>query len=136
MDTELHRADPNIRRWATPVFVVVALLGGIAVWALDAWLDARAVDAAGFDAMLLVAAGVVAVLATVAFGLALALWQEAQRIRREDRFPASDMRTLRDVPVRHGVEARRMARSMVAGAALAALTGAGILAWGWRLVTL
>lgn len=137
MNVEIHRADPGFRRWAPLLFLAIAVLGGVAVWALDAWLDARARDGNGsLDAMMLVAVGLVVVLAAVSFGLAVALWQEARLIRREDRFPASDMRTLRDVPVRHGQEARRYAAVMQAGAALAALAGAAILFWGWRMLEL
>jgi MFS superfamily sulfate permease-like transporter len=133
MNVEIHHADPGFRRWAPLVLVAVLVLGGIGVWALDAWLDARA-RTDGNDAMLLVAVGLVVVLASVSFGLAVALWQEAGLIRREDRFPASDMRTLRDVPVRHGNEARRYASAMRAGAVVAGAAGLGILFWGWRML--
>jgi hypothetical protein len=137
MDIEMHRADPVFRRRAPWLFGAVVVLGAIAMWALYAWLDARPHDAsAGGDAMVLVATGLVGVLAAVSFGLALALWQEAARIRREDRFPASDMRTLRDVPILHGAAARRYAGWMSAGAAVAAAAGVGILYWGWRLYSL
>lgn len=137
MDIELHRADPVFRRRAPWLFGAVVVLGAIGMWALYAWLDARLQDAtSGGATMMMLATGLVALLAAVSFGLAVALWQEASRIRREDRFPASDMRTLRDVPVRHGASARRYAGWMTAGAVLAALAGGAVLYWGWRIYAL
>ena len=138
MSVEVHRADPKFRRLAPLWLLGTAILGGLAVWGLHQWLQARLARAAGseVDGLLIVMGGVVVVLATVSLGLAHSLWQEAARIRREDRFPPSDMRTLRDVPVRHGLEARRAAVWMRWGAMFAAAGGVGILVWGYRLIRL
>jgi hypothetical protein len=136
MTMEMHRADPRSRRLAPLLLLGVAVLGVAAVWALKAWLGSNAAPSGAPDTLLLLAAGIVIVLATVSFALAVVLWQEGGRIRREDRFPPSDMRTLRDVPVRHGAAARRVAGMMRGGAVCAALAGAGVLAWGYRLLRL
>ena len=135
MNVEVHHADPRFRRIASFVLVGVLLLGGLALWALRDWLDARA-GVADYEGLLMLSAGLVVVLAAVSFGIAVALWLEARRIRREDRFPPSDMRTLRDVPIRHGALALRYARFMVAGAIVAGLAGFAILVWGYRLIRL
>ena len=135
MNVEVHHADPRFRRIATFVLIGVLLLGGLALWALRDWLATRA-GLADYEGLLMLSAGLVVVLATVSFGIAVALWLEARRIRREDRFPPSDMRTLRDVPIRHGQHALRYARYMQAGAIVAGLGGGAILVWGYRLIRL
>jgi hypothetical protein len=132
MSVELHSADPKFKRLAPFLLGAIVVAGGTAVWLLDRWLGASSPQST--DGMLLVTTGLVVVLASISLGLAYALWQEAGRIRREDRFPPSDMRTVRDVAVRHGAAALRYARAMQAGAAAAALTGVGILIWGYRLL--
>lgn len=138
MDEEMHRADPKFRH-AAPWWLLATIVAGSAgIWALHLWLQAPS-TVSSFDAlqgMMMVAAGLVVLLATVSLGLAHALWREATRIRQEDRFPPSDMRTLRDVAVRHGAAARRIAGGMRIGAIVAALAGAGILVWGYRLLRL
>lgn len=138
MSDEIHRADPKFRRIAPVLVLAVAVLGGIAIWALQRWLEADRASGMGdgIDGLMMIAAGLVVVLSTVSLGLAFALWQEATRIRREDRFPPSDMRTIRDVAVRHGPDAGRYATYMRVGAVVAALAGVGILAWGYRLMRL
>jgi hypothetical protein len=137
MNVEVHHADPRFRRIATLLLLGVLLLGGLGIWALREWLQAHArASQPDFDGLLMLAAGLVAVLATVSFGIAAALWLEARRIQHEDRFPPSDMRTLRDVPVRHGAQALRYARYMMAGAIVAGISGCGILLWGYRLLRL
>jgi len=138
MSVEIHRADPKFRRIAPLLVLAVAVIGGVAVWALQRWLEADRVSGMvdGIDGLLMVAVGLVVVLATVSLGLAFALWQEATRIRREDRFPPSDMRTIRDVAVLHGPAAGRYATYMRVGAVVATLAGIGILAWGYRLLRL
>lgn len=137
MDVEMHRADPGLRRLAALLLFGILLLGGLGLWALHDWLDAHTRGGlADYDGLLLLAAGLVAVLATVSFSIAVALWLEARRIQREDRFPPSDMRTLRDVPIRHGALALRYARYMFAGAIVAGLGGIAILLWGYGLIRL
>jgi hypothetical protein len=138
MSVEVHRADPKFRRLAPWVLVGTVIVGSIAIWALRLWLKSRLETAAGIevDGIFMLAAGLVVVLATISLGLAFSLWQEAARIRSEDRFPPSDMRTLRDVPIRHGDDARRVAGWMRAGAVLALASGLGIVFWGYRLLQL
>lgn len=138
MSVEVHRADPKIRRLAPMWLIGTIAVGAAAVWALHVWLKSRPTSAAEIevDGLMYAMVGLVALLATVSLGLAYALWQEAARIRREDRFPPSDMRTVRDVPVRHGLPARQAALWMRCGAVLSAGAGLGILAWGIRMVQL
>jgi hypothetical protein len=137
MNVEMHRADPRFRRTAPLVLLGVLLLGGVALWALQRWLDSHTrVGLAGYDGLVLLAIGVVALLVAVSLGIAISLWLEARRIQREDRFPPSDMRTLRDVPVRHGAQAQRCARYLFAAAVIAALAAFGILLWGFSLMRL
>ena len=133
MSGELHRADPGMRRFAIVAMGSAALLGVAAIVVLRRWLASSSTEV---DGLIVLAAGLVVVLSTVSLGLAYALWQEAANIRREDCFPPSDMRTLRDVIVRHGAEARRYAQWMRVGAVVAGACGLGILIWGYRLLRL
>lgn len=137
MNVEIHRADARFRRTAPLVLLGVMLVGGAALWALQRWLDSSTrVGLAGYDGLLLLAIGLIALLVAVSLGIAISLWLEARRIQREDRFPPSDMRTLRDVPIRHGAQARRYARYLFAAAVIAALAAFGILLWGYWLMRL
>lgn len=136
MNVETHRADPKLRRIASLLLLGVLLLGGLALWALQGWLQTPTRGGLDYDGLVLLAAGLVTVIATLSFTIAVALWLEARRIQREDRFPPSDMRTLRDVPIRHGPEAQRYARYMFAGAVFAGLGGLAILGWGYGLIRL
>ena len=136
MKVEMHRADPRLRRLASLLLPGILLLGGLGVWVLHSWLEQRTGSLAGNDGLILLAAGLVSLLATVSFSIGVALWLEARRIQREDRFPPSDMRTLRDVPIRHGPQALRYARYMFAAAVVAGLGGIAILAWGYWLLRL
>lgn len=138
MSIEIHRADPKFRRIAPILVFAVAALGGVAIWGLQRWLEANRNSGMGngIDGLMMIAAGLVVVLSTVSLGLAFALWQEAARIHQEGRYPPSDMRTLRDVAIRHGPDAIRYATFMRFGAVVAGMAGVGILLWGYRLLRL
>jgi hypothetical protein len=133
MPLELHRADPKFRRVAPLLLAAVALLGAAAILLLQRWLGAARPPSDGLVMML---GGLMVVLPAISLGLAYSLWQESNLIRREDRYPPTDMRTLRDVAVHHGAVARRYASWMRAGAVAAGLCGIGVLVWGYRLLTL
>lgn len=135
MSVELHRADPRFRRMAPWLLFGTAAIGGVAVWALRRWLSGH-LGAADLDGLIIAAAGLVVILASISLGLAWAFWRESSAILREDSYPPSDMRTLRDVEVKHGSEARRAAFWMKCGAIAAAAAGLGIVAWGYRLLQL
>jgi hypothetical protein len=128
---EFHPADPALRRTARWLPVVVVVAGALALLLLQHWLDRP--DAAGrFEALLLGYAGLSALLATAGLVLALSLWSEATRVRSEDRYPSSRMRTVREVPIVRGAAARRAAGWLRAAAAVAALFSLAMLAWAVR----
>lgn len=128
-DIELHRADPGLRRLALWLPAGVILVAALALWWLQGWLGRLDTGAAHTEALLYAFLGLAIVLSTGGLLLGWQLWTEASRILVEDRYPASDMRTVRDVPVRHGDAARQMATRMRIGAAMAALLGIAVLGW-------
>lgn len=125
----IHPADPRLRRLARWLPAAVIVAGAVALLLLQRWLDALAPRGATLDALLLAFAGLAALLASIGLALGWTLWQAAARVRREDRYPASDMRTLRDAVVVHGPAARRAAAALRVAALVAALLGAGLVAW-------
>jgi hypothetical protein len=128
--SETHPADPELRRLARWLPPSVFLAGMGAIFLLYRWLDS-ADTGASLDAMLLAFAGLAVLVATAGFTLGWMLWREAAVIVVEDRYPASDMRTLREVPVLRGAPARRRASWMRSAAVAAA--GFGLLLIIWAL---
>jgi hypothetical protein len=128
-DTDLHRADPALRRLARWLPISVLLAGVLALWLLHAWLGSLEQRPDALDALLLGFLGLATLLATVGLTLAWLLWSAAGRVVAEDRYPPTDMRTLHDVPIRHGGAARALARWLRIGAVVTMLLAVGILAW-------
>jgi hypothetical protein len=130
--SEIHPADPDLRRlarWLPPTVVLTAAIGIVLLYR---WLGSA--HGASLDAMLLAFAGLAVVIATGGLTLGWMLWREAGVIRAEDRYPASDMRTLRDVPVLRGESARRRAHWMRSGAMAASAFALALIAWAlWTL---
>jgi hypothetical protein len=131
--SEIHPADPDLRRltyWLAPALL---LAGATAIWLLHGWLDGVETEVS-LDAMLLAFAGLAVVVATAGLTLGWMLWREAGVILAEDRYPASDMRTLRDVPVLRGSHARRWAQRLRAGAAGSLVFALLLVAWAlWTI---
>ena len=127
--SELHPADPRLRRHARWLPAAVLAGGAVGLWALHRWLAGLPHGTVTTDALLLAFLGLGVVIGTTALTLAWLLWQAAVRVLAEDCYPPSTMRTLTNVPRRRGPAARRAARVLRAAALLAALLGFGVVAW-------
>jgi hypothetical protein len=126
---ELHRADPTLRRLAHWLPGAIVLAAGLGLWLLLGWIGSLDGRPDTRDALLLTFLGLAVVLSTAALSLGWLLWRAAASVDAEQRYPPSDMRTLRDVPLRHGPEAMRIARLLRVAAVLAAMLGVGVLIW-------
>lgn len=131
----IHRADRGFRLRMLALLASCLLIALLAAWLLPGWLDALRSDNLDRDPlelqqMLRIAFTAVAVLmiAPMLLMARLALaW--AERIRSADRFPTADMKTIRDVVVRSGVPAQRIAgRHRAAGVTLVWFC-VGLMAW-------
>jgi hypothetical protein len=126
---ELHRADPTLRRLARWLPAAIMVAAGLALWLLLRWIESLDSRPETLDALLLGFLGLAVLLSTAALTLAWLLWRAATSVTAEQRYPPSDMRTLRDVPLQHGEAAMRIARLLRVAAVLAAMLGVGVLVW-------
>lgn len=134
MTEDLHRADPSLQRALARLRILLpaaVIIVGAGAW----WLFRRTSNVDELSALLSIFLGVAVVVASTALALAWSLWQEARLIVREDCFPASDMRTLNDVPIRHGAGAKAIAKHFWRGAIAAALAGLAVVIWALWFVT-
>ena len=135
---EIHRADKAYRTRSLWLLAGIAVMCVVLLWQLQAWLDSLTTQLDGRDPravrewvrMLLVGLGFA--LALPAIGLSVSLRRLAQAARGEQRFPPSDLKTLRDVRVLRGPAALAWSRRVQSGSS-AALALAGLfLGWaGW-----
>jgi len=130
MDTEqtLHPADPRLRRLALWLPLLTMALGVAALWGLRQWLAQPHGDNE-LQGLLIVFFGLTALLCAVSLALAWSLWTQAARIAGENRYPPSDMRTLRAVPIRRGDAARRIGSWMRIAAGMLAVLSAALMVW-------
>ena len=133
VEGEMHGADPAFRR---RMFVLLAacLLGAVlVVLLLPGWLDElrqHGSDSGGLDELLRIGFTAVAlVMIAPMLLLARLSLRWAGQIRQADSFPTRDMKTTRDVPVRHGKDALRVARWHTAGAIALLWLSVALMAW-------
>lgn len=131
---EWHRADPKLKRTALLGIGTTVVLGSVALWLLQRWLDQASKAAFGLDIIVMGFVGVGVMVSGGLLILGWSLWQESITVKREQRYPPTNMRTLRDVPVVHGDLAQAAARRLH-WAALGLLAFAMVLA-GWLWSTL
>ena len=137
---EIHRADPAYRRQMWTWFAQALVSGAIALFALNAWLDALRADMSldrglAFQSSLQrVLAGVCLLLAALAIGFGLWLRRIGEATRQERRWPPSAMRTSQDVRIRYLTSADALVAQFKAGAWALFATAAGLVAWAaWLL---
>lgn len=139
---DIHPADKRYRARALRLLVVLVLACGALLWSLDGWLTAlagqlQASDTATVRRWL---RGLFAAFGAMLAGPPLLLGHSLRRMGRaaqaEARFPPAAWKTLRDVRVLRGADARRWGRRVErAGSAAFALAGAlfGLAVWSlWR----
>lgn len=110
---QVQRADPAYRRRVLRTLAAVAALLLLALIGLVAWLRqaAEGLDRAGARALL--TRMQLSCLVLIAFSLATLgahLWLRGARIIAEQRFPPSDVHSVRDTRVREGADAVRVGR--------------------------
>ena len=136
---EFHRADPGWRRRMQWLLAVIAVLGLVAVAALNLWLSKlqglSSGDPAAYQhAMYRAMAGMCIAFGLVAAAFALWLFRIAAATRAERRWPPSSMRTSSDVRIRYLTSADALVTQMRAGAFALALLAAALLGWSaWLL---
>lgn len=136
----IQRADPQERRKLILIVVVMALLGGLAILWVQGQLGAMQTQIAGgqvdlalaqFTTMVSVA---LALLVLTGSALAAMVAVGARRVIREQRYPHSGTRLIRDVEVRQGAAAVRIGRLGLALACVIALSTAIGSVLAWRLL--
>lgn len=133
--TELHRADPALRRLAAWLLPLLTAAGVVALLALQHWLARGAPGGLAATTGLRVAfLGIALLSVMLCLGIAALLRRLALRVRAASRYPPADMRTLRDVPVREGAAARRIAGRLDALAGVALLLVLGLSVWAAQVL--
>lgn len=130
---EIQRADQRLRRTAMVVVVAAAALGGVALWALQRWLDGVAAGSRGAGSLLALVFGAtvgVNVLALAALGAYL--WRYGARVRAASQFPPPGARVIRDTPVLRGSAALRRGRLLQGLGASFVVCCVGLAAAAWR----
>lgn len=131
---ELHHADSRLRRLALWLPVAALVASALVIWMVQRWLGSLRGSPDEIDGLLLAFAGLAGVLVAVSVALGWTLLSQAARIRREDRFPASGMRTIRTVEVRRGPAARRISGWMLAAGIASAAFAVGLFGWVARVL--
>ncbi|MDX1643427.1 MAG: hypothetical protein R3244_03610 [Thermoanaerobaculia bacterium] len=135
-ETEIQPADPQARRRAVRLLVVVALIAAAALWLVQNRLDAVLEPAGGPD-LEAARTTLTAISSLAGAGLiGIALWMIAlgRRIEGARRFPPPEMRVIQDTAVRRGAQAVRLAYLLYAGAAVLFVGGIAIPFRVWRLL--
>jgi hypothetical protein len=138
---EIHRADRRYRNRALLVLVACLLGGGVGLVWLNGWLarlgSGGLMDGEEHLGLWLFTGSISLVLLLTCVGAALALLRLASRIAATERFPPDGMQTARDVPVKRGEEALRMAATIRRCAWFLVFLAAVLAAWGgWMLFEL
>jgi hypothetical protein len=134
---ELLRADPRLRRTAIGIFVAIAAVCGIALWAMQRWLDGIHDPSPASQAQLLTAF-VCLIGASVLMLAALGayLWQCGKRVRAASLFPPPGAKVFRDTAVLRGVAAVRRGLVLQGLGVVFALCCVGLALAAWRFYAL
>ncbi|HVT32105.1 MAG TPA: hypothetical protein VHE32_05640 [Rhodanobacteraceae bacterium] len=135
MTTEIHRADPQLRRVALRVIGAAALAALLALIAFRHWLD-RTAETVPADAFLHTIRRTIGI-SSIACGLCvLVLAACAARLGRRviahRRWPLPSARVLRDTPVRSGNEAIAFGRLLGVAAIALVIASLAFGVLGWR----
>src|SRR5262245_12042871 len=102
---EVLHADLRFRRLVVSALIATVGLGGLALWALRAWLTGAA-GAPPTASQLLVAFISVAVTSVLTLAaLSAYLWRYGARARSASQFPPPGAKVIRDTPVLRGAAA-------------------------------
>ncbi|PZQ19410.1 MAG: hypothetical protein DI564_01490 [Rhodanobacter denitrificans] len=139
MPPEIHPADPRLRR-TLAIVMTLAVIAAVAVTlGFRHWIGATA-DLLSTERLIALLRQLIGALmmmsAACVLILALHALRTAAGIDRERRWPLARSRTLRDVPVRREVAARRIAQAARAGALLLSVLAAAAAVLAWRLLGL
>ncbi|QNP40648.1 hypothetical protein [Lysobacter solisilvae (ex Woo and Kim 2020)] len=137
---EIHRADKAYRRRASWFLAAIAILCGVLLWQLQAWLAHVTQQLGGSDPAtvrlwvrsLLFGLGIA--LAVPAVGLGLTLRKLGYASRIEGRFPPAEFKTVRDVRILRDSAGLSWARRVeLAGSGMLLLAGVLVCwaAWAW-----
>ncbi len=123
---EVHRADPALRRQLLLALVVSVLVGALALWGLQQWLEhlARTQNPDQLTLWLRRLMGGACLLVAGSLG-AGGFWLQglADDCESEGRWPPRELRTAQDLPVQRGAELKALAKQLRLAA-----TGLGLLA--------
>lgn len=138
---EIHHADRRYRNRALLVLAACLVAGAVGLVWLNNWL--AKLGASGLMngeerlGLWLFTGSISLVLLLTCAGAALALLRLASRIAASERYPPDGMQTARDVPVKRGAEARRMASIIRRSAWFLVCLALVLAAWGgWMLYVL
>lgn len=130
---DLHRADIRYRRQALLALIASLVLGLMGLYWLHTWLGRMGAGGLLFGedrlGLWLLTCAISGLLILTCLVAGIGLLRLARRIGEGQRYPPADMRTARDVPIRRGEAALRMAST----ARLTAwfLLGLAVLLAGW-----
>lgn len=134
-DDDLHLADQGFRLRMLGLLALCIALAALVILMLPGWLEGLRGEYADHDPqqlqqllrMCFTALAVMLVAPMLLLARLALLW--AGRIRQAGQFPTADMKTMRDVPIRRGDDARRIARWHRLGAATLLWLSVGVMAW-------
>lgn len=136
MEQEIQRADRRLRRMTAVVLVLAAVLAAALVIAFHRWLSefAAAVPTAQLVGRMRpwIGAGAIACSACLLLLAGYAILR-ARAATRQQRWPVQGARVLRDTRVRHGADARKVARLLNLVALVLTTIGVAATAIAWRL---
>lgn len=139
-DIEMHPADPAERRRTIAAVLLVAIVGGLLLMALQNELASIQARLAAGDAELaaghfvMLARGCFVLLAMVGLVTAAVITQGALATIKEKRFPHSRARLLLARKIVRGERAVWMGRLALLAALSFAVTGCAGAVFGWRLL--
>jgi len=134
MDPRQERKDLVYRRRMWRALALTVLVGVAALLALDAWLDMLAARAVDDPRRALRLAGVASLVISLAFVLLCSLFGRlllgwSRQVREQGQWPPAGVEWPGGRPLRHGADARRIARRLQWAGFAALVVAAGQLAW-------